>query len=100
MLEWNMADTPLQTVPGWSENQVAELKNAWITTAEQVVALSATEGGMRSLAEQLNTSEEEVSSLVDSARAALPPSVRSELERAADTSDYGLGALRPKNQKP
>ena len=94
-----MADTPLETVPGWSGDQVAQLKKVWITTAEQVSALGATEGGVRSLSEQLDTSEEEVRRLIDSARAVLPPAVRAELERAADTSDYGLGALRPKHPR-
>jgi hypothetical protein len=89
---WNMEDTPLEGLPDWSEEQISKLKTAWITTAEQVVALSATTYGIRSLAEQLQTSEDEVRRLVEIAKAKLAPEVRAEMEKAADTSEYGLGA--------
>jgi hypothetical protein len=91
-----MADTPLESVPGWSEDQVARMKKSWITTAEQVVALSATPHGVSSLAEQLHAPEDEVQSLVESARAELAPATRAEMEEAVDTSEYGLGALPPR----
>jgi hypothetical protein len=90
-----MADTPLESVPGWSEDQIARMKTSWITTAEQVVALSATPRGINSLAEQLSTSEEEAQHLVESARAELSPAKRAQLQEAADTSEYGLGVLPP-----
>jgi hypothetical protein len=88
-----MAGTPLESVAGWSEDQVARMKESWITTAEQVVALSATPRGVSSRAEQLNTSEDEAQSLVEAARAGLPPATRAEMEEVVDTSEYGLGAL-------
>lgn len=91
-----MADTPLESVSGWSKAQVARLKKSWIMTAEQVVAVSATVDGVRSLAEQLNVSEAEVRRLVDAARVKLSPAVRTEMEKRVDTSEYGLGVLRPK----
>ena len=90
-----MSETPLDGVPGWSADQVARLRESWITTAEQVVALSATERGVRSLAEQLGVREDEARRLVESARAQLAPGVRAEMEQPVDTSEYGLGALRP-----
>jgi hypothetical protein len=90
-----MADIPLESVPGWSDDHLAKLKSSWITTAEQVVALSATHNGIRSLAEQLQVSEDEVRRLVESAKARLSPEVRAEMEKAIDTSDYGLGAKPP-----
>lgn len=90
-----MADTPLESVPGWSEDQVARMKESWLTTAEQVVALGAQPRGITSLAEQLNTSEEEALRLVESARAVLTPAKRAEMEEVVDTSEYGLGALPP-----
>ena len=86
-----MADTPLHDVPGWTEEHVGRLARAWITTAEQVVAVSSTPGGLRSIAEQLRVSEDEARRLVDAAREALEPRVRAELERPVDTSEYGLG---------
>jgi hypothetical protein len=93
-----MANTPLQMVPGWSEDQVEQMKQSWITTAEQVVALSATPGGVSSLAEQLDTSEEAAQRLVEYARDALSPATRAEMEEAVDTSEFGLGALHPRQE--
>ena len=88
-----MADTPLEKVPGWSQAQVARLKDSWITSAEQVVALSATQGGLQSLAEHLAISEAEAQHLVTAAQSALPATTQAALKRGNDTNDYGLGAL-------
>jgi hypothetical protein len=93
-----MADTPLESVPGWSEDQIARMKQAWITTAEQVVALSVTPNGVRSLAQQLNVPEDEARRLVEAARAKLTPATRAEMEKVIDTSEYGLGALPPEEK--
>jgi hypothetical protein len=93
-----MSDTPLEKVPGWSAEQIARAKESWLTTAEQVVALSATGRGVRSLAEQLGVSEAEAERLVESARAQLTPGARTAMEERVDTRDYGLGALRPRDE--
>jgi hypothetical protein len=90
-----MSNTPLDTVTGWSDNHVALLREVGITTAEQVVALSATANGVRSLSEQLQVSTEEAQRLVELARKKLPPATRAELEQPVNTSDFGLGAVRP-----
>ena len=90
-----MKDTQLEEVPNWSEEQIARMQESWITTAEQVVAISATPGGIQSLAEHLAISEDRMHRLVDAARAKLEPSVRAMLEQSHDTSEYGLGALPP-----
>ena len=90
-----MANTPLDTVPGWSTDHVARAKDAGITTAEQVVALSVTTNGVRSLSEQLHVSIEEAQRLVEAARTQLPSATLAELERPVNTSEYGLGAIRP-----
>jgi hypothetical protein len=92
-----MADTPLDTVPGWSDEHIAHAAKAWITTAEQVVAITATPGGIRSLSEQLHLPEEETRRLVEAARAQLSPATRAEMETAVDTSQYGLGARPPRD---
>lgn len=95
-----MAETPLHDVPGWTEEYVERMARAWITTAEQVVALSATPGGPRSLAEQLGMSEDEARPLVEAARDALQPRVRAEMEQPVDPSEYGLGVpLRPPDDR-
>ena len=91
----NMTNTPLEQVPSWSEDQVARMKESWITTAEQIVAVSATQDGVRSLAEHLAISEDKMRRLVDSARATLDPSERAVLEQRNDTRESGLGALSP-----
>lgn len=93
-----MAETPLESVPEWSEELVARTKEAWITSAEQVVALNATTGGIRSLAEQLHVPEDKARRLVEAARAKLTPAARAEMEEAVDTSEYGLGVLRPREE--
>lgn len=89
-----MADTPLRDVPGWTDEHVERLAQAWITTAEQVVAISSTPGGLRSLAEQLGISEDEAGRLVEAARNTLRPAVRAEMEEPVDPSEYGLGVPR------
>lgn len=90
-----MADTPLKNVAGWSANHIDRLKESWITTAEQVAALAATKRGVVSLAEQLGVSEAEARTLIASAHAELTPETQADMEKAVDTSEYGLGALRP-----
>ena len=89
-----MADTPLRDVPGWTDEHVERMEQSWITTAEQVVALAATPGGLRSIAEQLRVSEDAARPLVEAARNALRPAVRAEMEEPVDTSEYGLGVPR------
>ena len=95
-----MEDTPLEKVPGWTSRHVDRLRSAWITTAEQVAALAATSRGVGSLAEQLEVSEAEARQLADAARAALPAERRTELDTPVDTSNYGLGARRPRDDGP
>jgi hypothetical protein len=93
-----MADTPLDRVPGWSPEHVARMRDAWIMTAEQVIALGSTDGGLRSMSEQLRVPVSEVERLVAGARAELSHETRAELETPVDTSQYGLGAARPARQ--
>jgi hypothetical protein len=88
-------ETPLESVEGWPEDHVRKLGDSWINTAEQVVALGATPGGIKSLAESLGVEETEAVRLVGVARAHLRPETAAELERPVDTVEYGLGALGP-----
>ena len=94
-----MSGTPLEKIPEWSSTHIAKAKEAWITSAEQVVALAATTGGIRSLSEQLKLSEEKTRELIDSARQVLSPTERSKLEAKVDTREYGLGVLPPIDDK-
>ena len=90
-----MAQTELAKVPGWSAQHVARLAKSWIDSAEQVVATSATSGGLRLLAEQLEVSEEEAHRLVSLARAALTPEARAQMDHT-DLKKYSelVGAGR------
>jgi hypothetical protein len=89
-----MAETELRNVPGWSADHVRSLQNSGIWTAEQVVAVSATDGGLGKLATELNLSEADTARLVDRARAALAPEVRTAMERPFKSDDRGMGARR------
>jgi hypothetical protein len=91
----DMEETPLETVKGWSPEHISRMKGAWITTAEQVVALGATSNGVQSLSEQLNVPTGEASRLLELARSALSAEARAEMEAPVDTSNYGLGVTRP-----
>jgi predicted RecB family nuclease len=93
-----MDETALSAVEGWNADHLARLEDVGITTAEQVVAVSATAGGLRSIAAQLEVSIEDARHLVNVARASLPDEVLSELEQPADTSGYGLGVLPPEGE--
>jgi hypothetical protein len=90
-----MAQTELHDVPGWSADHVARLAKSWINSAEQVVAVSVTSGGIASLAQQMNVTREEVQRLVDLARAALTPEARAEMGQRFDSDQRGMGAISP-----
>jgi len=80
------------------EEYTSRLREVWITSAEQLVALAATTGGIPSIAQQLRISEDRARELVENARSALAPQVLSEMDRPVDTSEYGLGVLRPESE--
>ena len=90
-----MAQTELHNVPGWSAEHVAQLAKSWINSAEQVVAVSVTSGGVASLAQQMNVSKEEAQRLVNLARAALTPEARAEMWQRFDSDQRGMGAIAP-----
>jgi C1A family cysteine protease len=71
-----------------------KLYDLGVTDAEQLFALGNTEEGRQALATTLEVSKPTVDSLVEEARAALPPSTKSELEFPAPPI-YGLGAVEP-----
>jgi hypothetical protein len=93
-----MAETDLSKVPGWSADHVARLAKSWISSAEQVLAVSVTSGGIQSLAQQLNVSEAEATRLIDLARSALTPTVRAEMSQPFDSDERGMGAMNPRKE--
>lgn len=93
-----MAETPLKQVPGWSAAPIAQLHKSWITTAEQVVAVAATDGGVQSLAQQLNLSQADTERLIDLARQALTPAKRAEMDQPFHSDERGMGAAPPRKE--
>lgn len=93
-----MAKTALQGLPGWTSQHVTQLAKSWIDSAEQVVAVSATSGGLQSLAQQLHVTEEEARDLVEAARRALSPRSQAEMGQRFDADDRGLGVMRPRKE--
>ena len=93
-----MAQTELHNVPGWSAEHVAQLAKSWINSAEQVVAVSVTSGGVASLAQQMNVSKEEAQRLINLARAALTPEARAEMGQRFDSDQRGMGAIAPEKE--
>ena len=92
--------TPLKDLPGWTPKHTAAVAAYAYTTAEQVVGLAATPGGIDSLASILGVAPAEARRLVGLAREALSPADAAELTRPADVRDFGLGALPPDEQPP
>jgi hypothetical protein len=93
-----MAEIELHKVPGWSAEHVSRAALSWISSAEQVVAISVTSGGVQSLAEQLAVSTDEAQRLVHLARAALSPESRTEMGQRFESNDRGMGARSPEEE--
>jgi hypothetical protein len=93
-------EIPLEAVEGWSPAHVAKLKESWIVTAQQAVAIAATPEGVASLASQLGISQMETERLIELARRALPAHVASRVGKPADTTGFGLGAMLPPKKTP
>jgi hypothetical protein len=87
--------TELAGLPFWPRPALERLSASWITTAEQVVAIAATDGGIAALAQQTGLDQREVTALVDRTRSSLSPAERERLSKPADTRSFGRGALDP-----
>jgi hypothetical protein len=90
-----ISETPLDDVAGWTDEYSGRLREVWITSVEQFVALAATTGGITAIAQQLQISEDRARQLVVNARTVLAPGALHDLDRPVDTSEYGLGVLPP-----
>ncbi len=88
-------DTELDRLGFWPRAALERLSASWITTAEQLVAIAATADGMAALAQETGLPARELEQLVDRTRQALPQSLREELSKPADTSQFGTGANEP-----
>jgi hypothetical protein len=79
----------------WPADAVERLRGSWITTAEQLVGIAATSGGLSALVEQTELTEDQLRQLLELTRKRLSPDVRRRLSSPVDTSQFGLGALPP-----
>ena len=61
-----------------------------ISTVEQLAALGATDDGVRAISEELHVELADAQELLDAARADLPAATRDELDRPAETTDFGV----------
>jgi hypothetical protein len=92
-------DMELAQLDIWPPDALKRLSGSWITTAEQVVAIAATDSGMSSLAAQTGLSAQVLAQFVDRTRQALPSAVREQLSKPADTSRFGTGAQQPGDKR-
>jgi hypothetical protein len=88
-------DTELARLDFWPRDALERLSASWITTAEQLVAIAATSDGMSALAQQTGLPVSRLEQLVNRTRLALPASLREQLSKPADTSQFGTGAIDP-----
>lgn len=85
----------LETIQVWPADAIARLRQAWITTADQLIALAAIADGVASIARATGLEPDRVRDLVAQTRRFLSAHRLGELETPIDTSDYGLGAEEP-----
>jgi len=87
--------TELSALGFWPADAVQRLHASWITTAEQVVAISATADGISALAQQTSLQENVLRALIERTAQRLPERIRRSLSKPADISQFGRGAVRP-----
>lgn len=89
----------LETIGVWPARAVENLRQSWITTADQLIALAATEEGVATIARASGLDPSQVRALLNQTRGLLTPERLGELETPVDTSDYGLGAEAPERPR-
>lgn len=93
-------ETRLRGLPGVPDDVIRKLEQRWITSADQLVALGATQANLKALAAELGVSDDEAALIVSAARRALDPAKADALQRPVDTSKYPLGATKPGKSAP
>ncbi len=88
---------PLASVPGLTTGQIKTLSDAWIVTAQELVALcNCPDAVRRPVMRALGVDAAGLDRIAQAAQAAIPPSAGLRdvaLELQAATADYGKGAL-------
>jgi hypothetical protein len=86
---------PLRSIEGFTNQQAEKLGRYNISTADEFVAVTNTEPNRTRIGTLLGADAEELQRLVALALAEVPEHLRDEMQRPAETSTYGLGALGP-----
>jgi len=89
---------PVEKVPRLSPEQAVKLKELWIESAQELVAIADSESGRRGLAAALNVDGRQLDKIVEAARRQVPRMRAARLLTAARTSEqvtYSIGALLP-----
>lgn len=88
----------LEAIDVWPPRVVEKLRQSWIITADQVIALAATDDGVATIARTGGLEVAQVRTMLDQTRALLTLGRLGELETPIDTSTYGLGAQAPERR--
>ncbi|MFQ6120094.1 MAG: C1 family peptidase [Methanosarcinales archaeon] len=88
----------LRTIEGIEKKHVEKLEEHWITTSEQLVAISAVEGGKEGLAKLLEATLQEVSDVVKKVEAHFPRMLAMTMTEEIPEK-YALGALKPPSER-
>ena len=84
----------LNAIRGVPAKAVRDLADVGIKTAEQLVGVSVTSGGMDLLAHQLDLPREKVVVIVKLSKRSLPKEMQRNLAKPVDTRKRPLGAMR------
>lgn len=94
----NHSESSLRLVSEWPLAYVHKLEENWLTTIEQVIAACASPSGERAMMALLEITPDRLQELLQIARNYLYPVVVYTLEQPVDPTQFGLGALPPREK--
>ena len=89
---------PLLKIVGIDTKMIEKISDLGIDTAEELVALAATPGGLQGMAKYLGQNEQTVKKLVEDSKKKLPKELRDLLSKPSDLK-VSLGARIPRRRK-
>lgn len=91
---------PLSDLPEFSPFHRERLRNLWVETAQEFVALAETPDGQRSLSAYLGLSEEMLQNLLEAAQRRMPTLAAATAARVEEVmaATYSLGSLAPPDE--
>jgi hypothetical protein len=97
MYKDEQGETPLSQFDMFSKDMIAKLAGHWITSAEQLIAHSARDKGLKDLARLLELEPGELAGHVTELKKVLGPEVVAQMEQQY-LRDKGMGALDPRKR--